>query len=247
LTHIESKKKKKSIVKMMFLLIVGFFACVGMLFTAVFVAMQFNLLNVKGTISQRNAFFFDAYKEKQATSSVPTTTPTTPVVEGKNTIPSQPCIDTSLQKCSWNTTPEWEVVRSGLQKDAHVINRVSQETGVSARMIVAVVVPEQLRFFTSNREVFKRWFEPMKLLGTLTKFSLGVSGIKLETARDVEKYASDLSSPFYPGDSFSELIAYDPSIKDTEGELFNRLTNEDDHYYSYLYTALFIREITKQW
>ena len=30
-------------------------------------------------------------------------------------------------------------------------------------------------------------------------------------------------------------------------ELYNRLTDEKDHYYSYLYTALFIKEIESQW
>ncbi len=53
-------------------------------------------------------------------------------------------------------------------------------------MIASVVVPEQTRFFTSNREVFKRYFEPLKILGSLSQFSLGVSGIKEDTAIQIE-------------------------------------------------------------
>jgi hypothetical protein len=109
-----------------------------------------------------------------------------------------------------------------------------------------VVVPEQTRFFTSNREVFKRYFEPLKILGSLSQFSLGVSGIKQETAEQIEEYANDPSSPFYPGPGMSELIAYEDGA-DHDAELFARLTDAKDHYYSLLYTALYIREIEEQW
>jgi hypothetical protein len=113
-------------------------------------------------------------------------------------------------------------------------------------MIAAVVVPEQARFFTSNREVFKRWFEPMKLLGSMSQFSLGVSGIKQETAVVIENNANATSSPFYPGKGMNALVAYKAGANHPS-ELYNRLTDEKDHYYSYLYTALFIREVQEQW
>jgi hypothetical protein len=113
-------------------------------------------------------------------------------------------------------------------------------------MIAAAVVPEQVRFFTANREVFKQYFEPFKVLGTMSQFSLGVSGIKPETAKDIEKYASDTSSPLYPGPGLAELVAYDVGVNH-DTELYNRLTDSKNHYYSYLYTALFIKEIEAQW
>jgi len=247
------KKYKKS--SIIFFVFVGFFASIGFLFSAVFVAMEFDLLAVKGTIDKRNTFFTEAQQELRTifptSSSTPmgaTTTVSTAISEGGGSESErQFCRSEGVTVCSWDATSEWDVVKSGLIKDSALIARVSKETGVEARMIVSVVVPEQLRFFTSNREVFKRWFEPMKILGTLTKFSLGVSGIKLETAIDVEKYAQDPSSVFYPGNDMRELIAYDQTIVDTQKELYDRLTNENDHYYSYLYTALFIREIKAQW
>ncbi len=198
-------------------------AAVGAAFVAVFVAMQFGLLNVRGSIAERNAFFNNA-----------------------SSTPKVPCTDTQYKVCDWNQTPEWDTVMGGLQKDAAILARVSQETGVSARMIATVVVPEQTRFFTSNREVFKRYFEPLKILGSLSQFSLGVSGIKEETAQKIEQYANDPASPFYPGPGVSDLIKYKEGVNQSS-ELFNRLTDANDHYYSLLYTAVYIKEIQEQW
>lgn len=206
--------------------IVGVLAFIGAAFVFVFIAMHFGLLNVRGSIVERNQFFTG------------TTTPE---------VPSQPCIADAVTVCAWNETPEWNVVAGGLTKDASVIIQVSQETGVPARLIAAVVIPEQLRFFTSEREVFKRYFEPLKVLGSLSQFSLGVSGIKQETAQQIERYANDPTSPFYPG-AVGRLLAYNSATTTPQNEqLFNRLTDDKNHYYSYLYTALFLKEIEAQW
>lgn len=212
-------------VKLAFNIATYVFAGIGLLFVLVFVAMRLDLLNVKGSIDSRNEFF------------VGTTTVA---------YPKQPCIETEKTQCAWNQTPEWVVVRGGLEKDASIIARVASETGVPARLIAAAVVPEQIRFFTSEREVFKRYFEPLKILGSLSQFSLGVSGIKQETAEAVERYASDPSSPFYV-EGHAELIAYTSTTTDKSAELFNRLTDDKDHYYSYLYTALNIKQYLIQW
>lgn len=215
----------KLFVKYFFLGAVYVFAAIGALFVAVYIAMHFGLLNVPGSIAERNAFFLGS-----ATS----------------TLPAEPCTDKTESTCAWSETPEWEVVKGGLIKDASVIDRVASETGVDARMIAAVVVPEQMRFFTSNREIFKSYFEPLKILGSLSQFSLGVSGIKEETADAIERYAADPASPFYPGEGMSDLIVY-PGGSDHDAELYRRLTDAKDHYYSLLYTALFIKEIEMQW
>lgn len=225
--------------------IILIFAVIGMFFTGVFVAMQFGWLNVRGSIEARNTSMLAAAFSTNTAAIIDTLTITQPATRLATTTPDYSCNDAHTT-CHWTATREWLVVAGGLQKDLPIITRVSAETGVPARLIAAVVVPEQIRFFSSNREVFKRYFEPLKILGSLSKFSLGVSGIKQETADDIERYAHDPQSEFYPGDGYAALIAYD-STEAHDQELFNRLTDEKDHYYSYLYTALFIKEIMAQW
>jgi hypothetical protein len=208
-------------------IVVSLFALVGLLFAGVFVAMQFNLLNVRGSSTARNL----------SLGVVPSTALTSTCVPVGKTTPAA---------CDWNKTEEWAVVSAALTKDDTVLNQVSDQTGIPARMIAATVAPEQLRYFTANRESFKKYFEPLKILSSLTKFSLGVSGIKQDTATQIENYANDPTSPFYPGPTIAPLIAY-PAGVDHDTELYNRLTDENSHYYSYLYTAIFIKEIEAQW
>jgi hypothetical protein len=234
----------KKFLKYSLITIILIFALIGMAFTAVFVGMQFGLTNVRGSIEERNSFF----------GKVPTVNFNT-ASSSEKSVDSGPvgngCREglDQVKPCEWNETVQWSVVEGGLQKDQAVIAKVAGETGVSARMIAAAVMPEQMRFFaqSENREVFKRYFEPLKILASLSQFSLGVSGMKQKTAEEVERYANDPSSPFYPGEEVAALIAYASSTENKDQELFNRLTNEKDHYYSYLYTALYLKEIEMQW
>ena len=214
--------KNKSFYSKVFKLIVYFFALIGFVFVFVFIGMQFGIFNVRGSNVARNASLnipkIDLLKD---------------------------CIDTAEQKCDWDKTIEWDVLKNAFQKDEIVINKVADQVGISPRMLVATIAPEQIRFFTSNRESFKKYFEPLKILVSLSKFSLGISGIKEDTAKQIEMYANIPTSPFYPG-NYSALIKYEPNM-DHDTELYKRLTDTHDHYYSYLYTALFIKEITQQW
>jgi hypothetical protein len=214
------------ILTIIFRIVVYLFALIGVLFVAVFIGMQFGLFNVRGSMAQRDQFF--------ASLGLPTSS--------NKTV----CTDASVKECSWAATPEWATIKAGLTKDQSVIEDVSIKTGVPERLIAATVVPEQVRFFTSEREVFKSYFEPLKILGSLSQFSLGVSGIKQQTANTIEQYAASTTSPFYPGGGAAGLIAYSPS-DDHDTVLYDRLTDPTDHYYSYLYTALYIKEIEAQW
>lgn len=207
--------------------LVGIFTCIGLVFTAVYVGMYFDLFAVRGSIATRNTFFGDKAPSQ--------------------TEPTLPCNDESVTVCEWNQTTEWGSISEGLQKDRVVIERVANETGVEARMIAAVVVPEQTRFFTSNRDLFKSYFEPLKVLGSLSKFSLGVSGIKIETAQAIESNIFNTNSLYYLGDTAKNLIAYQEGISDPSAELYKRLTDNKNRYYQYLYTALFIKQIQTQW
>lgn len=210
----------KKILKILFFVIVGIFALIGLTFTSVFIGMRYGIFDVHGSIAERNSFF--SFPQSGAVC------------------------DTPGILCAWNETPEWQTIAGGLDKDESVINEVSLQTGVPARMIVAVVVPEQLRFFTSEREIFKSYFEPLKILGSMSQFSLGIAGIKQDTAREMEVYANDPNSVFYPGAGMAALVAYAPGdVHDPT--LFNRLTDPKNHYYSYLYTALCIKEVGSQW
>ncbi|MGC9602767.1 MAG: hypothetical protein ABSE76_03475 [Minisyncoccia bacterium] len=219
----------KRFLRYAFFALVGLFALIGLLFTGVFFGMQFGLLNVRGSIAERNAFFAQFGAVPDAATSTP------------------PCIDPSKAVCDWRDTPEWPVIAGGLTKDKDILTKVSAQTGVPARMIVATVVPEQIRFFTSEREIFKHYFEPLKILGSLSQFSLGVSGIKQDTAEAIEAYAADPSSPFYPGPGYAALMAYSASTTPHDAELYDRLTDANDHYYSYLYTAVYIKEVETEW
>ena len=223
--------KIKKILKYSAYTIVCIFAVIGLVFSSVYVGMRYGIFNVRGSISGRNQFFLN---NNPATKTATTTTV------------SAPCLDATQTTCGWNQTPQWTTVKGGLTKDQEIINQVANETGVQARMIAAVVTPEQTRFFTSNREVWKSYFEPLKLLISLSQFSLGVSGIKQDTAKSIEIYANSPDSPMYPGEGMATLIAYKPDANH-DTELYNRLTDEKNHYYQYLYTALYIKEIEAQW
>ena len=212
-------------VKHVFNIATSIFAGIGVLFVLVFIAMRFDLLNVRGSIDSRNEFF--------ATST--------------ELYAKQPCVDANKTVCAWNETPEWETVREGLRKDASLMTSVGASLGVPARVIAASAVPEQIRFFTAEREVYKRYFEPLKILGSLSQFSLGITGIKQETARQAESFAADPDSPFYTGATALTLIEYASTTTDKDAELFKRLTDDKNHYYSYLYTALILSQLNTQW
>lgn len=79
----------------------------------------------------------------------------------------------------------------------------------------------------------------------MTQFSWGVMGIKSETAQLVESNLADQGSAFYPGPEFEHMLDF--TTKNKSQERFKRITSDQDHYYAYLYAALFDREIMAQW
>ncbi len=213
-------------------LIFLFFTVIGILFFMVFVGMRLNLLSVRGSIDERNSFF-----KQTATSTV------TEIEKGV-----RECIAGVRTKAlpgvsfAWIDSPEWQTLASALRKDKETINRAAKDAGIPSRVLVSVVISEQLRFFTSNRESFKKFFEPLKILGSLSQFSLGVSGVKPETAKTIEDNLKDSNSPYYISKDYEHLLG-----TSTDEERFKKLTDSHDHYYSYLYTSLFVRQIQEQW
>lgn len=146
---------------------------------------------------------------------------------------------------SWNKDEEWQTLKEAFSKDKAVLSKVENDSGVPSRLIVSVVLVEQLRLFHSEREVFKQVFAPLKILGTQSQFSWGVSGIKEKTAVAIENNLKDKNSIYYLGVNSEHLLDFKTS--DIDSERFTRMTDYKDRYYSYMYTALYIKEIASGW
>lgn len=162
----------------------------------------------------------------------------------------------------WVNYLEWDDFKIAVAKDKKAIDSVSKVTGVESRLIVACLVGEQIRLFNSNRETYKKVIGPLKILSVESMYSYGVTGIKEHTAKNIEAHLKNPNSEYYLGKEYEHLISY-PSdesgvsasaIRDEVDTLsgnnairMNRLVNYRDHYYSYLYAALFVKQVMKQW
>ena len=151
----------------------------------------------------------------------------------------------SFLQTSWSDTEEWGVLEAALRKDADVITHAADAADIEARKIVAVLVSEQLRLFFTEREAYKQFFYPLKILGPQSQFSWGVMGMKEHTAIKVEQYLVDSSTPFYLGPSYESLLSF--RTDDIENERYTRMIDQHDHYYSYLYAALYLKQLSQQW
>jgi hypothetical protein len=71
-------------------------------------------------------------------------------------------------------------------------------------------------------------------------------GMKEDTAILVEKNLEDASSPFYLGPRYEKVLAF-PRGEETKTLRFIRMTDQYNHYWSYLYAGLYLRQIEEQW
>ena len=145
----------------------------------------------------------------------------------------------------WANDAEWNAISQATMKEKGVIDEVSQEVDIEPRLVVASMIVEQLRLFHSEREVFKRFFEPLKILCSANKISLGVMGIKEATAINIENHIKDSSSPYYLGPEYENMLNFNSG--DIVSERYDRLVDDKNHYYSYLYGALYLKQFMKQW
>lgn len=203
--------------------VVCVFAVIGFVLVGVYIAVQLGWTKTAGIIDTQHDYF------KNQSSSTGATTGSTSV------------------DMNWAQGEEWQTLRAAITKDVAPLNKVAAETGVPARVIVATLVVEQLRLFYSNREIFKKIFSPLKILGVQSQFSWGVMGIKQDTARQIENNLRDPLSPWYLGTKYEHTLDFPASTTDSDTERFNRLTDEHNRYYSYLYGALMIKELETQW
>jgi len=147
---------------------------------------------------------------------------------------------------NWADSDEWAVMKEVFARDQVVINRAAKDAGVSPRLILSGVIGEQFRFFTSRRESFKSYFEPLKILASLSNTSYGIAGLKPKTIGQIEDNLKNPNSPYYLGGSMEHIVDHNPGI-DIETDRMNRITDAKDPYYSYLYVGLYMKEIMAQW
>lgn len=146
---------------------------------------------------------------------------------------------------TWQKEEHWQVIREAVLKDEDVLKRVGTELKIQPRLILSVAIVEQLRLYYTQRELFERVFKPLKILANANKMAWGVMAIKEAAAIKTEVALKDGQSPFYLGKDYENILDFKTS--DVNRERYNRLTKEDDHYYSYLYGGLIIKQAISQW
>ena len=203
-------------------------AVVGLLFLLVHLAMRLGLTDDSGIIDNQQESFLSMGIDK-------------------NDVKGERLKEKGDQE-DWNTGKEWEIFLSALKKDENPIKKAALEAKISPRLIASILAIEQLRLFHTERAIFEQIFAPLKIFGTQSQFSWGVMGIKQETAIEIENNLKNPSSPHYPGPAFKDILDFEiNSTEDKDSRRYHRLTNEDDRYYSYLYSALYIRQILSEW
>jgi len=154
---------------------------------------------------------------------------------------------TDNQNYVWLNTEEYLSLKDSMGKEKAVLERVEKETGIKPRLLASILFVEQMRLYTSDRELFKKIFEPLKLLGVQSQFSWGVLGLKQETLIQIENNLKATSSPFYLGQDYENRLNFSTSTENKDSERFLRVTDEHNHYYSYLYAAILLKQLEKQW
>ena len=146
----------------------------------------------------------------------------------------------------WADTDQWSLMKEVFTRDQDIIKKAAVDADINPRLILAGVIGEQFRFFNSRREVFKSYFEPMKILASLSNTSYGIAGLKPKTVMQIEDNLNNPSSPFYLGPSMQHIADHDASVS-LDADRMARITDVKNPYYSYLYVGLFMKEIQTQW
>lgn len=145
----------------------------------------------------------------------------------------------------WQNSEHWEIIKQALTKDVEQINEVSRLSGIDAREIVSVTIVEQLRLYYTQRELFEKFFKPLKILASANKMAWGIMAIKEKTAMQIENNLKDKNSPYYLGEQYEKLLDF--KTNNHTQERYTRLTDDKNHFYSYLYGALYLKQIEQQW
>lgn len=156
-------------------------------------------------------------------------------------------LDWSAKKVlfTWQNGEEWAVIEKALIKDSEVIKKAASQAGIKPRILVSAAIVEQLRLYYTQRELFEKFFKPLNILASANKMAWGVMAIKEKTAIATEEHLKDDKSDFYLGEKTETLL--DMPAGNRADIRYQRLTNEKDHYYSYLYGGLYLAQVIKQW
>lgn len=146
---------------------------------------------------------------------------------------------------AWVNTEEWPIIVEAIGKDKELIDRAAIEVGLEPRLLATPLAVEQLRLYFSQREFYEKFFKPLKILVTTNQMAWGVMAIKQKSAVSIENNLKDSNSSYYLGQKYENLLDF--STSDIEGERMRRLSNERDHYWSYLYGAVYIKQLLTQW
>lgn len=146
----------------------------------------------------------------------------------------------------WADTDQWALMKEVFTRDQEIIKKAGEDAGISPRLILSGVIGEQFRFFSNRRESFKSYFEPLKILASLSNTSFGIAGLKPKTISQIEDNLKNKKSPFYLGPDFEHIVDHKVGV-DIDAERMDRITNTKDPYYSYLYVGLFMKQIIAQW
>jgi Protein of unknown function (DUF1402) len=146
----------------------------------------------------------------------------------------------------WMHTDEYTTLKAIMPKEKDTLLKVENGTGIKSRLLASILFVEQMRLYNSNTELFKKIFQPLQILGVQSQYSWGVLGLKQDTLVQIENNLKTATSTFYLGSQYEHLLDFSTAT-DHDAERFNRVTDEHDHYYTYLYAALFIKQIEKQW
>jgi hypothetical protein len=158
----------------------------------------------------------------------------------------QPVTKDTLENIyEWMNIPEWNDLKIAITKDKKMIDSASYLAGVEPRIVVCCLIGEQIRLFNSDREIYKKVIGPLKILSVENNFSLGITGIKDFTAKSIESNLIDSTSIFYLGKKYENILGDVKNI--TDSSRYYRFVNIRNHFYQYLYTALYLKEIQTQW
>ncbi len=147
---------------------------------------------------------------------------------------------------TWQNSESWKIIKEAVIKDKENLNSASLKAGIQPRLLLSVAIVEQLRLYYTQRELFEKVFKPLKILANANKMAWGVMSIKEAMAIQTEENLKNQQSPFYLGADYAGLLDFPVGV-DRAKERYNRLTNERNHFYSYLYGSLIIKEIQAQW